>query len=269
MKKRYYLALVLGVGLLWLAGGALAAPRSQDGVQPGVYPLLAITNHLPWAYKDYKAYQGSLQKVDLAIGGQERFKDLPKLGMKQPYTGTITLGDAGQKFGVIIDIVGEEKRLYIDRNGDGSFAGESWTPLLNEWYGLQIYAVNGPEPVQLQVTYQDGKTRPIQIQVGGLLNRPSAMVKEKPYLMVRVETWFLAKLNEDGAMKLAAVVDRNHNGRFNDPEDLLFIDDNDDGSFDLNEALPRKRGVVLPGRQRLTATWAVYPDELVIGGKTK
>ncbi|TCL73234.1 hypothetical protein EDC14_100596 [Hydrogenispora ethanolica] len=268
MKKMYLLTLALAAALL-LPGGASAARQSLGEIRPGAYPLVPITNHLPWGYKDIQAYQNSLQKVELVSGGLEGFKDLPQLGMKGPYTGLISLGDAGQKFGVIIDIVGEEKRLYIDRDGDGSFAGESWKPLLNEWYGLQVYGVYGPEPIQLQVTYRNGQTRPIQIQVNGLLNQPSAMVKEKPYLLVGVETWFLARLVEDGAAKLAAVVDRNHNGCYHDPEDLLFIDYNDDGGFDVAEAKPRKRGVTLPGKQRLKADWTAYPDSLEIGGKSK
>lgn len=264
------------IHLLWLAlllvGGGTAAARPGLGeLQTGEFALSPITNHQPWGFANYDAYWNSLQKVDLEIGGLDQFKDLPQLAMKEPYTGNLVLGDSGRKFGLIIDIVGEEKRLYIDSDGDGSFAGEGWTPLLNEWQGLQIYWVYGPEPVRVNVPYQGmAGSRPLELEMSGLLNKPGVLVKEKPFLRVSVRTWFLGRVVEDGAEKLVAVVDRNHNGRFNDPEDLLFLDFNDDGAFDREEALPRKRGLtVTAAKRRLDLTWGVYPEKLGIGGKAK
>ncbi len=257
----------LGLALTLTTGYAMAADK-LGRIEPGSYPMRAITNHLPWSYKNYKVYWEALQKVELELGNQERFRDLPQLSLKQPFTGTIVLGDGQQQFGVIIDLVGEEKRLYIDRDGDGSFQGETWLPLLNEWYGLQIYEVYGPEPFTVQVTYKDGSKHQLALQImSSLLNRPGAQFKEKPFLKVAVTSWFLSRINEDGGKKLVAVIDRNNNGCFNDPEDYLYFDYNDDGRFDEKEWLQRKRGVTLPNKQKLTADWSVYPDVLVIGGK--
>lgn len=258
--------------LLWvffcLGGVALAGQPPLGLLQPGEYPLIAVNNHCPSSYKNSKDYWNSLQQVELKLGGQDRFRDLPALHTQSPFTGEIVLGDPPQRFGVIVDVVGAEKRLYIDSNADGSFAGEQWTPLLNEWQGLQIYLVEGPEPVSVQVQYPNAAQRyPLQLQLSGVLNKPGPLYKEKPFLKVLVTTWFLAKLVEDGGEKLAAVVDRDNNGRFNDSQDQIFIDYNDDGYFSDNEAIQRKNGIRLrSGRQNLNVTWGVYPEKMVIGG---
>ncbi len=239
---------------------------------PGEYPSLAITNHTPQSFRKSKEYWDSRQKVELSIGGQDQFKELPKLGMKQPFTGYIVLGDKPQKFGVIVDIVGNEKRLYIDTDGDGSFANESWHPLLNEWYGLEIYTVEGPEPITLMVPYRakNNQSFPLEIEVGGLLNKPGPFFQAKPFLNISVRTWFLARLVEDGFEKLTAVVDRNNNGKYNDPEDAFYFDLNDDGYFSDDEMSLHKTGVTIrDGKEKLPVNWDVYPDKIMIGGKTK
>lgn len=267
IKLARYSLIVTGI---WLAVGiASAANLPGDGLVSGSYPLIPVTNHTPTNYKNADVYWNSLQEVKLVVGGQEEFRDLPTLGMKHPFTGTIIMGDKPQKFGVIVDINGDEKRLYIDTDGDGSFAQAPWFPLLNEWYGLQRYTVNIPDPIILQVNYNafgDG-ARPVQIMVGGFLNKPGPLVKEQPYLRIEVRTWFLAKLRAAGGTRLAAVVDHNHNGRYDDSEDELYIDGNDDGFFEMTEAVPRKRGIRLrSGNRELPVDWSAYPERLVIGG---
>ena len=257
-------------GVILLSGTTLAAKVKLGEIEPDRYNLTPINNHLPYAFKDPDDYRESLQKVELELGNQERFRDLPELGMKRPYTGVIELGDKPQQFGIIVDVRAEEKRLYIDTNGDGSFANEPWIQLLNEWYGLETYWVIGPEPIQLQVAYNSVPSvgQPIEISVYGFLNRPGALVKEKPYLMVAVRTWFLAELVEDGAIKLAAVVDRNNNGKYNEPEDAIFIDYNDDGHFDRKELTLRKNQLkIRSGKSKLTVDWGIYPQVLEIRGE--
>lgn len=266
------LARYLGIaaGILLMAATVCAANLPGDGLVCGLYPLIPVTNHTPTHFKNANAYWDSLQEVKLTVGGQEQFRDLPSsLGMKHPFTGMIVIGDKPQKFGVIVDINGDEKRIYVDTDGDGSFAKEPWFPLLNEWYGLQIYSVLSPDPITLQANYSaisDG-TRPVQITVSGFLNKPGPLMKEEPYLLIEVRTWFLAKLEEAGGIRLAAVVDCNNNGRYDDSEDALFIDRNDDGYFDTDEAISRKHGIRLgSGNRQLSVNWAAYPEQLVIGG---
>lgn len=257
-------------GLLLLGSAGFAAAPKVGEIKAGQYDLVAVNHHTPLAFKKIEQYRDSLQKIELQIGGKERFRDLPTLGMKNPYTGYIVLGDQSQKFGVIIDIYGEEKRLYIDSDGDGSFAGEPMTLLLNEWYGIQIYTVIGPEPLELKVKYHSQKeARPIQISVSGFLNQPGVLIKEKPFLLVQVRTWFLANVSEDGYDKALAIVDRNNNGCYNDPEDQLFIDYDNNMSFNDNEAILLKKGVrIKSGKTNLTLQWGPYPDKLIVrGGK--
>jgi hypothetical protein len=268
-KTRLYLGIICL--LLFLSSISWAAKPAVGEIEPGIYSMMAITNHIPFVYKKDTDYWKLQQKVDLKVGNLEQFKDVPKLGLKNPYTGIIELGDKpGQRFGVIVDIVGEEKRLYVDTNGDGSFAGETWVPLLNEWYGSQNYWISAPEPIKLLVGYKSKPDQryPIEISASGALIEPGTIKKECPYLMIQVRTWFLAKIIEDGAEKMVAIVDHNNNGRFNDPEDELLIDYNNDSFFNINEALTHKKGIeIKSGKQKLTAEWDVYPDKLVIGGK--
>lgn len=266
LKDRF---LWLLTGVMLLSGIALAAKAELGAIEPGRYNLTVITNHLPYAFKDLDDYRESLQKVELELGNETRFRDLPELGMKHPYTGVVKLGDKPQEFGIIVDVRAEEKRLYIDTDGDGSFANEPWIELLNEWYGLETYWVIGPEPIRLQVGYNSVPygSRPIEISVYGFLNRPGALVEEKPYLMVAVRTWFLAELIEDGAVKLAAVIDRNNNGIYNEPEDAIFIDYNDDGYFDEAELIVRKDSIrIKSGKAKLSIDWDIYPQTLEIRG---
>lgn len=257
-------------GILLFSGISAATNVKIEEITPGEYDLKTITNHLPYAFEDSDNYRESLQKIVLELGNQGRFRDLPELGMKHPYTGVIKLGDKPQEFGVIVDVRAEEKRLYIDTNGDGSFANEPWIELLNEWYGLERYLVFGPEPIELQVIFNSEPSRiqPIEIYVSGFLNRPGALIEEEPYLMVTVRTWFLAELIEDGAVKLAAVVDCNNNGIYNDSKDALFIDYNDDGIFDNYEAIFRKTGIKIEcGGVKLKVDWDACPLKLKIGGE--
>ncbi|MCL6590734.1 MAG: hypothetical protein K6U80_12355 [Firmicutes bacterium] len=262
--------------LLLPSGAGWALDKTLGVIQPGEYPVVLVSNHLPETFKNSEAYWESLQKVELETGGPYSFRDLPKLGMKQPFMGAISLGDEPRKFGVIVDLWGEEKRLYVDTDGDGSFQNEPWRPLLNQWYGLRIYWVESPEPVELRVPYKDrpGQSFPLQILVSGMLNKPGPFFKEKPYLRVLVRSWFLGKIIEDGAGKYLAIVDRNNNGRFNDPEDGLYLDYNDDSFFADEELILRKSEVKLKGKSpdarapaSFTVSWGVYPDKVVIGGK--
>jgi hypothetical protein len=264
LYSRYGFWLLIGV---FIFTSITWAAQPQGEIIPGQYPLISVDNHMPEAFKNVKNYWSSLQKVELEIGNQEQFKDLPDLKMKEPFTGSIVLGDKLQKFGVIVDIVGDEKRLYVDRKGNGSFAGEPWTPLLNEWDGLQSYWVWAPEPIALQVSYKSKQDQvyPIEISIVGIVNKPGLFEKEKPYLLVEVRTWFLAKLNEDGGEKLVAIVDANNKGKFNDPQDLLFIDNNDDGYFSDDEAIIRHHGVkIKSGKQKYAFNWDTYPDQLTV-----
>ncbi|HYH03974.1 MAG TPA: hypothetical protein VEC37_12790, partial [Bacillota bacterium] len=121
-------------GLVFFTGITWAAAPKLGQLQIANYSLSAVSNHTPWGFKNAEKYWDSMQRINLEVGNVKQFKDLPKLGMKNPYTGFIVLGDRGQKFGFIVDIFGEEKRLYVDSDGDGSFAGENYTLLLNEWY---------------------------------------------------------------------------------------------------------------------------------------
>lgn len=271
-KLPVYLMLALVI-LLLPSGASWALNKTLGEIQPGEYPLTMVSNHLPETFKSSDAYWKSLQKVELELGDTNSFRDVPKLGMKQPFIGTITLGDE-RKFGVIVDLYGEEKRLYVDTDGDGSFQGEPWHPLLNQWFGLQIYVVESPEPIELKVPYKEhpGESFPLQISVSGLLNKPGPFFKEKPYLQVLVHSWFLGKLIEGDAEKLVAIVDRNNNGRFNDKGDALYVDYNDNGFFEDEEMILHKSKVSLNSifqskARKLTVNWGVYPDKVVIGGK--
>jgi hypothetical protein len=266
-KSVKLISLLIGLFVLF-TGLAMAASHILGEIGVGQYPLTAITNHMPSLYKQTAQYWKSLQKIELEMGHLDQFKDLPKLGLKNPYTGRIKFGDKpDQSFGVIVDIVGEEKRLYIDTDGDGSFAGEKWVPLLNEWYGNQNYWIIAPEPIRLMVSYRSKPEQkfPIDISVEGVLIDPGSNKKIKPFLLIEDRTWFLANVMEDGAEKMAAIIDHNHNGCFNDPDDLLVIDYNDDSMFTIDEAQARKKGIVLKNKARkLTVDWDAYPDTLTI-----
>ena len=273
MKSKLRWGFWLIGGLFLLTGIAWAAAPKLGQLELAAYPLTAVSNHTPWGFKTAKKYWDSMQRINLEVGNVKQFKALPKLGMRNPYTGFIVLGDQDQKFGFIVDIFGEEKRLYVDTDGDGSFAGEKYTLLLNEWYsGANAYLVIGPEPVRLKVRYQgaNGPVHPIEVNVSGYIFKPGFLGKEKPFLMVEVRTWFFGEIKEDGVDKFVALVDQNHNGRFNDPEDVLFIDYNNNGFFELEEAIVRKRGIKLKtNRQRITFDWGVYPDQLQVKEGTR
>jgi len=84
---------------------------------------------------------------------------------------------------------------------------------------------------------------------------------------VQVRTWFLAKVQEDGHEKYFAIVDRNHNGRYDDPDDQLFIDYDNNLYFSEKEAVARKKGVRFKtANGYMTADWGPYPEYLMLGG---
>jgi hypothetical protein len=253
--------------LLLLTGFSWSRLPRLGQIEVAKYPMASIANHTPWGFKNAKKYWESMQQIKLEVGNLKQFTNLPDLGMKNPYTGYIVLGDTNQKFGVIVDIFGEEKRLYIDTDGDGSFAREKYTVLLNKWYGAQLYWVMAPEPIRLNVRYRSwlDQTNPVEINVLGYIFKPGLLGKQQPFILVEVRTWFLAKLKEDGVEKLVAVVDQNQNGRYDDPQDFLFIDYNNDGFFSANEGVRRKSGVKLKGaKQKLLFGWNSYPDVLKV-----
>lgn len=266
LKKNKFCWVMLIIVLL---SGGISQAASKDEIITGEYSLTAIGQHTPLLSTEADDYWNAMQRVELKFDGLEKYRNLPKLVMKQPYIGEITLGPTQQKFAIIIDVTPDEKRLYLDTDGDGDFSGEPMTLLLNEWYGLQVYLVIGPEPLEVKVhTGRGEEILPMQISIAsGLLNKPRVLVEETPFLYIKVKTWFLGYLKRASGREMAiAMVDADNNGKYDDKGDCVFLDYNHNLVFEAEEAVEcKKKATTKTKLGTLKLNWQTLPRSLKVG----
>ena len=207
-------------------------------------------------------YQIKMVKVE----GHPQIAVPPDTNAKVLYYGQTQLGIPPKEYGILVDFEAEEKMFWVDSDADGDFAEES--PYLifksDRYVGGSVYY--SPIPVGFRVKYTTGNItieRTIQFDLPYLVVVRAGL---DDCLFLAARTWLTGVIVAGQDEYRIAIVDTNDNGIYNDPEDLLFIDEDFDLNFVEKEGKPLKRWKMLKFKtgEKYRLRFDCLPEKLIL-----
>jgi hypothetical protein len=161
------------------------------------------------------------------------------------YYAEAVLGKPQKIYGLLVDLEGEKKQIWVDADGDRDFAEETGYEIFksDRYPGLNVYY--SPMPLRFNLTYLIGDEE-YRIPVG--FDLPFLLVARAGYhdlLLLRTRTWLAGYLYLESEEIPIALVDMDFNGCFNDPQDLFLMDTDYDLNFSAAEAVAIKKAAKL------------------------
>jgi hypothetical protein len=186
------------------------------------------------------------------------------------YYGVITLGSPVQSHGILVDFEGKNKVFWVDSDADGDFSQEKIYQIFksDRYPGLNVYY--SPEPVMFQVAFSlAGEDFKIPLQY----NMPFLLISRVGHgdkFFLNARTWLTGSVEASGEEIRVALVDTNDNGNYNDPDDLLFVDQNYDLNFSAKEARKLKdiKTIQLKSKARYQLDLQFLPQKIILTGKS-
>lgn len=180
------------------------------------------------------------------------------------YFGQIKLGSPSIDYGILFDLEGKQKQLWVDGNGTGDYSGQTPQTLFkNEKYsGVDVYYSPTPLTFNVKYTYP-GHT--YQLPIRFELSYLRVTQDDDDFFYLKIRTWLMGEIHGDNDDIAIALVDTNDNGNYNDPEDMLFID----WKYDLNftaEGNPIKSSkfIKLPSKLKYQIDYSAAPEKLIL-----
>ncbi|MCL6590224.1 MAG: hypothetical protein K6U80_09755 [Firmicutes bacterium] len=182
------------------------------------------------------------------------------------YYGEIKLGLPPVNYGILMDLEGKDKLLWVDSDGDRKYDGEKPYQLYksDRYPGINVYYA--PMPLLFKVKYMQAVN---DSQITLAFDLPYLIVAQSgfnDFFCLKTRTWFTGAISAGGDGVRLAIVDSNDNGFYNDPEDLIFIDADYDLNFTVDESNPLKSFKSF--RLNSTATYRIEypatPDKLIL-----
>lgn len=182
------------------------------------------------------------------------------------YYGQVKLGAPPVEYGVLIDLEGKEKLLWVDSDADGNFAQETSYPIFksDRTPGFNFYY--SPVPLVFKTKYTVGDHAyqiPLQFDLSYLLVAQSG---SEDHFDLKNRTWLIGVLEEKGEELRIALVDANDNGSYNDPDDLVYIDEDYDLHFSQSEGKTVKKSgtVKLKSGTCFKIDFQYCPEKLIL-----
>jgi hypothetical protein len=182
------------------------------------------------------------------------------------YFGQVKLGSPPVNYGVIFDLEGKEKQLWVDSEGNGDYSKASPRQLYKseKYPGANVYFSPLPLTFYVKYTYADHTYQaPIQFELPYLIVSQAGFAD---YFYLKTRTWFTGVIPGNNDDIQIALVDTNDNGNYNDPNDLIFIDWNYDLNFAGEEAKTIKtcKSIKLPSKLKYTIEYLTAPEKIII-----
>lgn len=182
------------------------------------------------------------------------------------YYGVVKLGVPAVEYGVLIDLEGKDKNLWVDADADGDFTKESPYQLFksDRYTGVNVYY--SPLPLVFNVKY-DFADHIYQTQLSfDLPYLAIAQTGFKDYFYLRARTWFTGIIETEGASLQFAIVDTNDNGFYNDSDDLIFFDTDYDLNYSEKEAkqIKTQKTISLKAGKNFKIDYQYCPEKLIL-----
>ncbi len=182
------------------------------------------------------------------------------------YFGQLKLGSPSVSYGVLFDLEGKDKQLWVDVAGNGDYSEVSPQQLYKseKYPGINVYYSPLPLTFQVKYTYTDHTFEvPIQFELPYLMVAQAGFAD---YFYLKTRTWFTGTIRGNNDDIQLALVDTNDNGYYNDPSDLIFIDWNYDLNFSPEESKQIKslRSIKLPSRLKFKFEYMTAPEKIIL-----
>jgi hypothetical protein len=182
------------------------------------------------------------------------------------YFGQVKLGSPPVNYGVLFDLEGKEKQLWVDAEGNGDYSKVSPRQLYKseKYPGTNVYYSPLPLTFQIKYTYTDHTYQvPIQFELPYLI---VAQAGFSDYFYLKTRTWFTGIIPGNNDDIQIALVDTNDNGYYNDPNDLICIDWNYDLNFGSEEAKTIKtcKSIKLPSKLKYKLEYLLAPEKIIL-----
>lgn len=257
---RSLLMMLLIISLSEHTGVAKSEKRTLD------IPLQPVHKDTPRFGSSNRPQPGNSYPIRMVkVQDNPLFKSLPDTEAKTLYYGEVKLGSPARTHGVLIDLEGEAKLMWVDSDADGNFAGETGYQLFksDRVPGTNYYY--SPSPLSFNVAFDlEGRRFESLLQ----FNLPFLEIVRtgyQDYFSLITRTWFIGNIRVDGTELRVGIVDTNNNGIYRDPDDLLMID----RDYDLNFT-PKESSVLAKAKtikvlsQRWEVSYEFLPEKLIL-----
>lgn len=230
-------------------------------------------------HKDTPSFKRSKENQDgkeykikmVKIRDNQSIKQPPQTEANVMYFTNVKLGIPETEYGVLIDFEGKDKKLWVDSDADGDYAEEtSYAIFKSDRYpGINVYY--SPTPLTFQVKFNSfdfagsSYTSPMQFDLPYLV---VAQFGFYDLFKLETRTWFTGVFSEGNDEIQLALVDTNDNGIYNDPDDLCFVDQDYDLSFNIKESktIAKMKSFKTKSKNKYSLDFTTLPEKLLIKG---
>ncbi len=201
------------------------------------FPLRPVDRDRPFRLKVEEEVGQKCELRMVRIRGNSKIEQPPPVDANVLYYAEAVFGNPPQPYGILVDLEGERRQIWVDADRDRDFAEETGYEIFksDRHPGLNVYY--SPMPLRFLVTYSLGEEEysiPVHFDLPFLV---VAWAGYRDYLLLKTRTWLAGNLLLDGEEFPIALVDTDFNGCFNDPRDLFLIDMDYDLNFTAAEAV--------------------------------
>ena len=257
------------VGKITIWGGLvvlLLAFTVTAGNTPEAFALHPVDKEGPFRLENQtEAGQGCELRMT-RIKGNAKIEKPPAIDANVLYYAEAVLGNPAKVYGLLVDLEGEKKQIWVDADGDRDFAEESSYEIFksDRYPGLNVYY--SPMPLRFNLRYQlaeEEYTIPVSFDLPLLV---VARAGYQDFLLLQTRTWLAGNLDLEGEEIPIAIVDTNFNGCFNDPEDLIFFDTDYDLNFAASESMTIKKAAKVQIKRGLKVEldYTAVPQKIII-----
>lgn len=229
-------------------------------------PLQPVAKDRPFSLKEEEEAGQKCALKMVKVKGNAKIEQPPPVDANVLYYTEAVLGDPPKNYGLLVDLEGEKKQIWVDADGDRDFAEETGYEIFksDRYPGFNVYY--SPMPLRFMVTYlidNEEYEIPVDFDLPFLL---VARAGYYDYLLLKTRTWLAGYLYfEDDEIPIG-LVDTDFNGCFNDPQDLFLMDTDYDLNFSAAEAVTIKKANKLRIKQKsnVKIDFAAVPKMLTV-----
>ncbi|NLW55907.1 MAG: hypothetical protein GX050_04710 [Firmicutes bacterium] len=201
------------------------------------FPLQPVDRDRPFSLKVEEEIGQRCELRMTRIRGNSKIEKPPLVEANVLYYAEAVFGNPPKTYGLLVDLEGERRQIWVDADGDRDFAEETSYEIFksDRYPGLNVYY--SPMPLRFVVTCHlatEEYSIPVYFDLPFLI---VARAGYHDYLLLKTRTWLAGNLTLEGEEIPIALVDMDFNGCFNDPQDLFFMDTDYDLNFASSEAV--------------------------------